>query len=42
MIRYYTVSGSAGTTTIAARSQSEAKKEYRLETGRSATSAKEA
>jgi hypothetical protein len=40
MTHYYTVSGNAGTTTIAARDQFDAKKQYKNETGKQATSAK--
>ena len=36
MARYYVVSGPAGTTTIAARTQHEARKQYKEETGRTA------
>jgi len=42
MTRYYTVSGHAGTVTIAAKSTSDAKAQYRSETGRSAIRAEKA
>jgi hypothetical protein len=36
MTHYYTVTGGAGTTTIAAKDQTDAKKQYKNETGRQA------
>ena len=38
-VKYFVVSGPAGTTTIAARNQYEAKKQYKEETGRGAARA---
>ena len=38
-IKYYIVSGGAGTTTIAAKDQFDARRQYKAETGRQATSA---
>ena len=40
MTYYYTVSGGAGSTVIAAKDQYDAKRQYKAETGRQATSAK--
>ena len=38
-LKYYVCSGSAGTTTIAAKDQFDAKRQYREETGRQCTKA---
>ena len=40
MTYYFEVSGGAGTTTIAAKSQQDAKRQYKEETGRQATKAR--